>query len=94
MSTDPFGVSTEPISGSYPQAVENFMKIIFTDLDIHFHLWYGGDMSQRELALEQLALAEKSSSISFQANAIAAAHVRALLHLADVLASAGEQQEG
>lgn len=48
---------------------------------------------QKQLALEQLELAKESKSISFQANAIAAAHVRALLHLADMLEALNAPKE-
>lgn len=48
---------------------------------------------QRESALAQLELANQSTSISFQANAVAAAHVRALLYLADVMAGRLDHKE-
>lgn len=41
----------------------------------------------KEAALHQLELANNSTSISAQTNMVAAAHVRALLYLADVIAA-------
>lgn len=70
------------------------MKKTFTDLDTSPVVCYGVIMNdQRELALAQLEAANESSSISTQANAIAAARVRALIYLADMLGALNTPKE-